>query len=122
MVRLMHCDNIDVHCEASRAIANLYSSFGNHNAIIIRDGIPRLVHLAVSADLEWQCHGALAFSTLTPRFDICINASLMLVVFKRGFTLIGVNELKIQRQAATALRDVAANDLFKIQFVDGRWG
>jgi hypothetical protein len=36
--------------------------------------------------------------------------------------LIGVNDLKIQRQAATALRDVAVNDLFKIQFVDGRWG
>jgi hypothetical protein len=116
----MHCDNIDVHREASRAIANLYSSFGNHNAIIIRDGIPRLVHLAVSADLECQYHGALAFRKLAPNLD-----SHKRIIDAGGlqslYTLIGVNDLKIQRQAATALRDLAANELFKIQFVDERW-
>ena len=61
-------DNIDVHREASRAIANLLTSFGNHNAII-RDGIPGLVHLALSADLECQYHAALAFRKLAPNLN-----------------------------------------------------
>ena len=42
----MNHDNIDVHREASRAIANLLTSFGNHDAII-RDGIPGLVFSSV---------------------------------------------------------------------------
>ena len=97
-------------------LANLLTSFGNHDAII-RDGIPGLVHLAVSADLECQYHGALAFRKLAPNLD-----SHKRIIDAGGlqslFTLIGVNDLKIQRQAATALRDLAANELFKIQFVD----
>ena len=108
--------NIDVHREASRAIANLLTSFSNH-ASIIKNGIAGIVHLGRSADIECQYHAALAFRKLAPNFDshgpILDHDGLATL-----FLLTRLNDLKIQRQAATALRDLAADEDHKVKFVD----
>ena len=60
MVALVDHDAVDIHREASRAIANLLTSF-HHQAEIIEDGLPGLIHLALSPDPECQYNAALAF-------------------------------------------------------------
>lgn len=50
---LVYHDDLDVHREASRAIANLLTSEENHEPIV-RDGLPGVVQLAMSADYECQ--------------------------------------------------------------------
>jgi hypothetical protein len=54
--------------EASRAIANLLTSFGSHSSIII-DGVPGILHLALSQDAECQYHAAIALRKLAPNLS-----------------------------------------------------
>ena len=47
MIALMNHDALDIHREASRAISNLLTSF-HHQADIIQDGLPGLIHRALA--------------------------------------------------------------------------
>ncbi|KDO22848.1 hypothetical protein SPRG_11985 [Saprolegnia parasitica CBS 223.65] len=55
----MNATSIDIHREASRAMANLFTSFGHHGDMIA-EGLPGLIHLALSVDTECQYNAALA--------------------------------------------------------------
>jgi len=114
MVALIKHDAIDVYREASRTIANLLSSF-EHQATIIEEGIPGLVALGRSPDQECQYHAALSFRKLAANLrahpPMFANKALDTL-----FYLLKVLDMKIRRQAATALRDLAANDEFKLQY------
>ena len=98
--------------EASRAIANLLTSFGSHSSIII-DGVPGIVHLALSQDAECQYHAAIALRKLAPNLsshEAIVNADGI----KSLFHLTAMKDIKLRRQAAVALRDLAANPDHKV--------
>ena len=107
LIGLMKHSNTDIHREASRAIANLLTSFGHHQEII-EDGLPGLIALGVSTDIECQYNAALAFRKLSPNMK-----SHRGIIYQGGlktlFFLIQVKDVAIRRQAATALRDLSAN-------------
>lgn len=117
MVALIDHDSVDIHREASRAIANLLTSF-HHQSTIISDGLPGLVHLALGPDGECQYNAALSFRKLTPNKDahqgIVDNGGLEAL-----FQLLEIRDSKevpTRRQAATALRDLAANPELKLVY------
>lgn len=107
---------IDIQREATRAIANLLSSF-RHQSAIIEEGIPGLVALSFSNDLEACYHSALSFRKLGPNVK-----SHAVIVFSGGykalFKLLSMPHLLIQMQAAAALRDVVANPDFQLAFAE----
>ena len=117
MVALVDHDAVDIHREASRAIANLLTSF-HHQATIISDGLPGLVHLALGPDAECQYNAALSFRKLTPNRDAHegimehggLEALFQLLEIKDS------KEVPTRRQAATALRDLAANEHLKLVY------
>lgn len=119
MVALLDHDAIDVHREASRAIANLLTSF-KYQAGVIADGVVGLVHLARSADAECQYNSAVSFRKLTP------NTESHQEIVQRGglealFDLLLVRDSKdvpTRRQAATALRDLSANQSVRSTFAE----
>lgn len=65
MIGLIHHEGVDVHREASRALANLMSSFDTHPDVIAA-ALPGLVVLAQSTDEECRRHAALAYRKLVP--------------------------------------------------------
>lgn len=114
MISLMKHDAIDIFREASRTIANLLSSF-EHQATVIEEGLGGLIALGLSPDPECQYHAAMSFRKLGPNLrahaGLFANKGMATLLF-----LIKVLDLKTRRQAATALRDLAANDEFKVQY------
>eukprot|EP01031_Cornospumella_fuschlensis_P040692 gene40692-49616_t len=104
--------SIDIQREATRAIANLLSSF-RHQSTIIEEGIPGLVALSYSEDLEACYHSALSFRKLGPNMK---SHSIIVYAggFKALFKLLSIPHLLIQMQAAAALRDLAANPEFQL--------
>lgn len=113
LVSLERHESIDIHREASRGIANLLSSF-RHQATIIEDGVPGLVRLAFSADQECCYHSAMSFRKLAPNLKshpVLVYAG----TYKALFHLLTLPHQNTQRQAAAALRDLAANPEYKLR-------
>ena len=88
-------DSLDIDREATRGIANLLSSF-RHQASIIEDGIPGLIHLATSSDEECSYQAALCFRKLSPNLK-----SHAIFVRHGGFMalcwLMGLSHLNTQK-------------------------
>ena len=107
---------LDIQREASRGIANLLSSF-RHQAAVIQDGIPGLIHLAYSDDDECSYHAALCIRKLSP--NLKSHPSFIYAGgFKAIFRLLKLSNLNTQKQAAGALRDFCANADFKVRCVE----
>ena len=66
LVFLMRSRHLDVHREATRAIANLLSSRENHAVFLEEDGLKSLFRVAKSLDSECEYHAALCFRKLAP--------------------------------------------------------
>lgn len=111
LISLEKHDSLDIQREATRGIANLLSSF-RHQSTVIEDGIPGLVQLSYSSDVEVCYHAAMSFRKLSPN----LKAHPVLVyagAFKALFRLVGMPHLNTQKQAAAALRDLCANPEYK---------
>lgn len=111
LVALQAHKSLDIQREATRAIANLLSSF-RHQATVIEDGIPGLVSLAYSTDDECAYHAAMCFRKLSPN----LKSHPILVYaggFKSLFHLLKSTNINTQKQAGGALRDVCANSDYK---------
>lgn len=121
MVALLAHEAIDVHREASRAVANLLTSF-EHQAGIVADGVAGIVELARSADAECQYNAALSLRKLTPNLEshqpIIEHGGLEALI-----DLLEVRDCKevpTRRHAASALRDLAANPAARFAFAERR--
>ena len=116
MIALMRHNSIDIHREASRCIANLLTSF-HHQAEIIQDGLPGLIHLATSSDPECQYNASLSFRKLSPNLrshkGIVYGGGL-----KSMFFLLKVQDIKTRKCAASALRDISAHADHKLTFAE----
>jgi hypothetical protein len=101
---------------ARRCISNLLTSF-HHQAEIIEDGLPGLIHLAESSDPECQYNAALSFRKLSPNLR-----SHKGIVYGNGlralFFLLKVQDIKTRKCAATALRDLSAHADHKMSFAE----
>jgi hypothetical protein len=115
MFVLMNHKSLDLHREASRAIANLLTSFDNHEEVI-KEGLVGLIHLGHSADEECQFQAALSFRKLAPNMS-SHRALIYGGALEALFFLVNVKDIKTRRQAALALRDLSANPEFKKKYV-----
>ena len=119
VIALVDHDYVDVHREASRAVANLLTSF-EHQAIVIAGGLPSLIHLALGPDAECQYNAALSFRNLTPNkhsHDKIVRTGGVEALL----TLLNVRDSKevpTRQQAATALRDLAANPMLRLTLAE----
>jgi hypothetical protein len=91
----------------------LLSSF-RHQAAIIEDGVPGLIHLAKSEDEDCSYQAALCFRKLSPNLKshpVMVYAG----VFQALFHLMTSTNINTQKQAASALRDICANPDYKVK-------
>ncbi|KDO22841.1 hypothetical protein SPRG_11978 [Saprolegnia parasitica CBS 223.65] len=116
LIGLMRHKSIDIHRDASRAMANLLTSFGHHGDMIA-EGLPNLIHLALSVDTECQYNAALALRKLAPN-----TASHRGIVCEGGLKsllfLLESKETNIRKHAVVALRDVASNAAYQVRFYE----
>lgn len=112
MITLMSHRTLDVQREATRAIANLLSSF-RHQSLVIDSGISVLLNIVTAEDDDCCYHVALSLRKLSPNLN-----SHPAIIFANGFKvlfkLIEHSDPNTQRQAATALRDLCANPDYKV--------
>ncbi|KDO17847.1 hypothetical protein SPRG_16729, partial [Saprolegnia parasitica CBS 223.65] len=90
--------------------------FGHHGDMIA-EGLPGLIHLALSVDTECQYNAALALRKLAPN-----TASHRGIVCEGGLKsllfLLESKETNIRKHAVVALRDVASNAAYQVRFYE----